>query len=227
MGFPFAGAFRALKQPRTAFTGPVPSLGKALWGMMATWVPLALVNALGLTWQGLASYERFRHGELPSWAALLAGQEPGNMQTLLHALPPPPSIGRMWPWLLLVVPVGVLGTWMHHAVWDHTSLWLLGGLREKRGFRVTLIAEAEALRIAAVGTLIGCLSFLPGVGSLLFIPLLGLGVYLWLFRGFALAARHGCEPWRGVAATVVHALLLGGCAVFYLVVLMVLLGTAS
>lgn len=212
MAIPIAASFRALVRPSGAFAGERPPLGRALGRMLAAWVPLALAHA-GLTaWGALETYGGLRRNGPPAWLAWAMGVGPEELEGLFRALPPPPAFGRIWPWLLLIVPIGVLGTWLHHAVWDHTGLWLLGGLKQKRGLRASLVAEAEALRIAAVGTLAGLLGFVPGLGVLLAVPLLLLDGYLWLFRGFALAARHGCEPWKGVAATVVHAVLLGGCA---------------
>lgn len=223
MRFPLAGSFQALVAPRTAFGAPPPSLGRALRDMALVWMPLALLNAAWTVWRGLQAYAALRRGALPPWLVGWLGVDATDLPGLLGSLPSPPAFGHLWPWLFLIVPLGVLGTWFHHAVWDHTGLWLLGGLNEKRGFRTSLLAEAEALRIAAVGTLLGLLGFMPVLGVLLALPLLLLDGYLWLFRGFALAARHGCEPWRGIAATVVHAALLGGCAIGLLLLMLAML----
>jgi hypothetical protein len=38
-------------------------------------------------------------------------------------------------------------------------------------------------------------------------------LWFWGLRGFALAARHGCPPWKGVAATGLHLALLGCCGI--------------
>ncbi len=209
MRFPFADSFRALVGPGLAFKHPPPTLGRAVGGMALVWMPLAAFNAVWLVRLGLRSYMAVRQGAvLPEWLGTL-GLDPGDLSDLIATLPPAPPFGRLLPWVLLLVPLVVLGTWLHHAVWDHAALWLLGGMKHHRGFRTSLLAEAEALRIAAVGTLVGLLGYLPLVGGALALPLLLLDAYLWLFRGFALAARHGCEPWRGIAATVLHVVLLG------------------
>lgn len=212
MGWPFASSLRALLRPHEAFRTEPPALGQAVWAMARVWIPLALIHALGTAWRLLAAWRTVRIEGLPTGLLERFGVDPLDLGDLLAALPPPPSFGRLWPWLLVAVPLGVLGTWLHHAVWDHTALWLLGGLKEKRGFRTSLLAEAEALRWAALGTLAAFLAWVPVLGGALALPLLLLDGYLWLFRGFALAARHGCEPWRGVAATVLHAILFGGFA---------------
>ena len=223
---PFWAPIRALVRPSEAFTEPPPPLGRALVRMLAVWVPLSLANT-GLTvWRALESYAQLRRSAPPAWLEQALGADPDVLRELLRSLPPPPVFGRIWPWLLLIVPLGVLGTWIHDAVWDHAGLWLVGGLKAKRGFRTTLVAEAEALRITALGTLIGLLGFVPVLGTLLSLPLLLLDGYLWLFRGFALGARHGCGVWRGVAATVIHAVLLGICALGLAVVLLAMLRVA-
>jgi hypothetical protein len=194
--------------------------------MLAVWVPLTLMDALIMVWRALQAYGQLRRSGPPDWLERLSGADPEVLWEVFRTLPAPPTFGQIWPWLLLIVPIGVLGTWIHHAVWDHTGLWLLGGLKGRRGFRTTLVAEAEALRIAALGTLIGLLGFVPILGTVLSLPLMLLAGYLWLFRGFALAARHGCESWRGVGATVVHAVLLGTCGLALAVMVLMLLRTA-
>jgi len=209
MRIPLAASFRALLRPGVAFNTTPPPLGQAVWAMARVWIPLALVNTAWTVRRAIEAYDSLRGGRMSSDLLGWLGTDPAELHDLLASLPPPPAFGRIWPWLFLLVPLSILGTWFHHAVWDHTGLWLMGGLKGKRGFRMSLLAEAEALRIAAVGTLLGLLGFVPVLGGVLALPLLVLDVYLWLFRGFALAARHGCEPWRGLAATVVHAFLLG------------------
>ena len=208
-----------MARPGSAFTSPPPSLGRAVRDMALVWMPLALANAAWTVWQATRAYEALRRGAGTSAILERFGVDPADVHDLVSRLPASPGLEQIWPWLLLVVPIGVLGTWLHHAVWDHMGLWLLGGLKERRGFRTSLLAEAEALRIAAVGTLLGFLGYLPALGAALALPLLLLDAYLWLFRGFALAARHGCELWRGIAATVVHAVLLG-CFALALITLM-------
>jgi hypothetical protein len=195
--------------------------------MAAVWMPLALANAILTLWRALQTYGALRDGGWPAWIPERLGVDPSDLRELLGSLPPPPTLGRVWPWLLLAVPLGVLGTWLHHAVWDHTGLWLLGGLKGQRGFRTSLVAEAEALRLAAVGTLLGLLGFVPLLGTLLALPLLLLDGYLWLFRGFALAARHGCEPWKGLAATILHVILLGCCGLGLLSLMLLLVWAAA
>ena len=231
MGVPFVEAirapFRALVRPSAAFVEPPPTLGRALVRMLAVWVPLSLAHT-GLTvWRALESYDQLRRNAPPAWLEQALGADPDVLRELLRSLPPPLAFDRIAPWLLVVVPLGVLGTWIHDAVWDHAGLWLVGGLKAKRGFRVTLVAEAEALRITALGTLVGLLGFLPVLGGWLTLPLMLLDGYLWLFRGFALGARHGCGAGRGVAATVVHAALLGVCALGLLMLLLVMVRGAA
>ncbi|GLH73066.1 hypothetical protein GETHLI_15680 [Geothrix limicola] len=211
MLFPFSASCRALLRPGEAFAPAPPSLARACWEMARVWMPLALLNALGTAWRMGQAYELLRRGAVATGLFERFGVDPSDLRAALASLPPAPAFGRIWPWLLLAVPLGVLGTWLHHAVWDHLGLWLLGGLKRKRGFRTSLLAEAQALRVAALGTLLGLLGFVPVFGTLLALPLLLLDAYLWVFRGFALAARHDCEPWRGLAATVVHAVLVSVC----------------
>ena len=223
MVFPLAAPFRALVRPTRAFPEPAPPLGRALVRMLGLWAPLALLHAVLTVREVLQAYGQLRLAGPPGWMIRLTGADPEGLDELFRSLPAPPELGRLWPWLVAVVPLALLGTWIHHAVWDHAGLWLLGGLKGRRGFGATLVAEAEALRVAALGTLAGLLGFLPVLGAVLALPLMLLGGYLWLFRGFALAARHGCEPWRGVGATLVHAVLLGTCALGLAAIMLALL----
>ena len=102
--------------------------------MALVWIPLALANTAWTVWRMLHVYGGLRGGtSMPGILGWLR-VDPVDFHDLVTMLPAPPVFGRIWPWLGLVVPLGVLGTWLHHAVWDHLGLWLLGGLKERRGF---------------------------------------------------------------------------------------------
>lgn len=151
-----------LLRPSSAFHGEPPPLGRALGGMLAVWVPLALLTASLELWRGLRLYGALRQGDLVSGGLAQMGVDPAELRILLAGLPPAPDFLHLWPWLVPAVPLALLGTWLHHAVWDHTGLWLLGGLKQQRGFRTSLMAEAEALRLCALGLLVGLLGTCPG-----------------------------------------------------------------
>ena len=212
MGELLAAALRPWEAfPRWAEAPPPLRIGL---GRMLRWrLPLACAEGL-LGWWSLGSLLKRVPGLMgPPLQALARerGLDPADLRALLAQLPALPPLSQAWPWLLLAAPLMLLGAWLHHAVWDHGCLWMLGGLKWNRGFRASLEAEAEALTVGTVGALLGLLGLIPVVGLLLSLPLALVSLWFWGLRGFALAARHGCPAWKGVAATGLHLFLVGCC----------------
>ena len=229
---PLREALRALLGPGTAFadlgTAPPPP-GRAFRRMLLWWLPPALLYGAFSAWNALGAYDALRAGHLPPWLGhlILPGLDPDSSVAFLRSLPSPPAPSTVALAVLLLVPLSVVGIWLHDAVWDHTALWMLGALKAKRGFRATLLAESQVLRIAALGSWVGLLGFIPGAGLAVTLPLVLLEAYLWIFRGFALAAVHGLPAWKGVLATVVHAALLGFFSLLLLGLMAWMLGAAG
>jgi hypothetical protein len=145
----------------------------------------------------------------PVWARLPEGVRPEDLRAAMDQLPMPPPWPRLLPWFVLLAPLAVLSIWLHDAVWDHLGLWLLRGLKHRRSFRETLVAEAEALKVGLIAALAGLLKYLPGVGFAFGVLVLPLAAYFWILRGYALAAWHGCPVWKGVLATILNAAFMG------------------
>jgi len=203
-----------------------PQLRPSFGGLMALRAPVAFLE-LVLTYVGFARmYQAVTGVRGPVWDLVLwrlsGDLTAEDIRTLLQDLPPVPALERVLPWLLLVAPLYVVSLWFHDAVWDHGCLWMLGGLKERRGFRTTLIAEAEALQVGVFGAALSLLSNLPAVGWILALPLGLVGAYFWVLRGVALAAFHQCPTWKGVTATVLHA-ALAACFVLGTLVLLFIL----
>ncbi len=210
------GLLAAALRPWEAFprwAAAPPPLGTGLRRMLRWRVPLACAEGI-LGWWSLESMLRRMPELLGPFLQSLArerGVDPGDLRAVLAQFPPPPPLARAWPWLLLAAPLLLLGAWLHHAVWDHGCLWMMGGLASKRGFRASMEAEAEALTVGTVGAALGLLGLVPVAGILLSLPLALVNLWFWGLRGFALAARHGCPAWKGVAATGLHLCLLSCC----------------
>jgi hypothetical protein len=201
--------WEATRRPWEAFPrwaeDPAP-WPRALGRMLALRVPLAWAELLLGWWSFGAMVHQAPRLLVPLVASLGRdrGVDPWDIQGFLAQLPPVPGLAQVWPWLLTLAPVLLVGAWLHHAVWDHTFLWMLKGVDPKAGFRASLEAEAEALRVGSVGAAVGLLGSVPILGMVLGLPLALVALWFWVLRGYALAARHGCPPWKGILATVLH-----------------------
>jgi hypothetical protein len=188
-------------------------LGAAVRGLLLARTGPALAGLILGYAAFAAGYGRITRMEGPIWdlvwARLPDQVNPADLKEVLANLPPLPGLGHVLPWMLVLAPLGVLSVWVHDAVWDHLALWLLRGLPGPGSFRATLEADAETLKVGVIGALAGLLKYLPGIGFALGIVLLPVAVYFWILRGYGLAAWHRCPVWKGVAATLLHAALMG------------------
>ena len=224
-----AGLWRRALSPERGFrelASEPPRLGASLVRLLLLRSPVALAEGLLAYWGLLRLYQGVVNLESPLWGMILPHLPPDlaveELRYLLDEAPAFPALARVFPWLLLGAPVFVLSLWIHDAVWDHGCLWMLRGVKRTQGFGTTLLAESEALQVGVFGALVGLLTSLPGVGWLFYLPVGAVGAYFWILRGVALAAFHGCPGWKGIVATILHAVLVA-CFLVASVGLMVLI----
>jgi len=213
---------RALPRRAAKPLGP----GGALVGMLAWRVPLGVLGAIATARGLLVGLTQFRQLEGPFAQTVLAAMPevaPEDLKAALANLPQFPSLYSTLPWILLLVPLGLLGAWLHHSAWDHGCLWLLRGLRKDHPWKATFEAEAVALQVGSVGAVLGLVTLVPVVGPYLWPLTLVLDLWFWCLRGMSLAAFHRCPLWKGVAATFLHGILviLFACGLLVLVFLVV------
>lgn len=217
-----AFAWAAALRPWQAFparAGEAPGLGDSLGRLLLLRTPLTYAAALlgfaafAKIWRQIQVWE----GPIPRILEphLGPGLHAGDLQATALLLPLP-SLGSVALALVVAAPLAVLSLWLHDAVWDHGCLWLLGARPSRVGFRASAIADAEALASGSLGVAAGLLGLVPGLGLALALPLLAVDGWFWIQRGFALAAWHRCPVWKGVTATLLHAVLAFGCALLTL-----------
>ncbi|MBS1784012.1 MAG: hypothetical protein JST24_01135 [Acidobacteria bacterium] len=191
-----------------------PSLRRSLGWMLAAALPWKMASTWFGLRAGLAEYAVFRDGGGAVWQKVyqaLPDLSREDIRQAFGAWPAAPGWEQVVPWVPLLALAGLFSLWLHDGVWDHAALWLLRGLKSEKATRVkaTLAAEAQAQAVAWIGSALGLLAFLPGVGDAFSLALLPLTAWLWLLRGWALSAHHGCPPWKGVVATLLHLVLFG------------------
>lgn len=216
-----AGLWRRTVHPVVGFqelAAAPPPLAASLLRMLALRVPVAYLAWAIAVVKFTLTYAAFKAMDGFVWKLLLPRLNEispdlrvEDLRTFLAQLPQLPSLGTLLAWGLLLAPVGIISLWLHDAVWDHGCLWLLGALKGKKVFRTTLVAESEAFSVGVIGALAALLGDIPFLGLVLGLPLLLVGLYFWVLRGFSLAAFHGLPLWKGVAATLLHILLAGCC----------------
>lgn len=213
----FRRLLRPLWAPGEGFrdlASDAPGLKRSLGWMLAAALPWkAAATWFGLK-AGLASYAAFRDGSGAVWQEVyraLPDLSRDDIRQAFAAWPVAPGWAQVAPWVPLIAVVGLFSLWLHDGVWDHAALWLLRGLKADKAARVkaTLAAEAYAQAVAWIGAALGLLAFLPRIGDWMDLALFPLTAWLWLIRGWALAAHHGCPPWKGVTATLLHLVLFG------------------
>lgn len=202
-------ALRPQQVFRTRAAAP-ESPARAFRGMLLWRAPLGLVGSVATLRGLLAAVEQLRRMEGPT-AQVLRSSLPGVAQedlvAALEALPALPTLVQALPWILLLVPLGLAGAWLHHTVWDQGCLWILGGLRKDHAWKATFEAEGLAMQAGAVGVALGLAAFIPVIGPFLWPLMMALDLWFWCLRGVALAAFHDCPIWKGVAATLLHGVL--------------------
>lgn len=221
MAFLFQRLVRCALHPVSGFqerAGASPSLGVSFGWMMLLRGSFSACSGLLTLHAVYRDYPLFKNVDGPMWQGFLRrlpsdlySFNPEDLRAFVAGLPDLPPWASLWPWVLVLGPVGIASAWLHNAVWDHTCLWILGGLKRSGGWRVTFIAEAEAMQVGVFDAALALLSFIPLAGPLL-APLFMLsGAYFWVMRGLALAAFHHAPVWKGAAATVLHILLAALC----------------
>ncbi|MBL0210162.1 MAG: hypothetical protein IPQ13_04480 [Holophagaceae bacterium] len=198
--------------------GEAPSLGDSFKWMMLLRGSFSVLSGLLTLHAVYRDYPVFKNADSPMWQELLrrlpadlATFNVEDLRAFLGGLPDLPPWASLWPWVLVLGPLGIASAWLHNAVWDHTCLWILGGLKKSRSWRVTFIAEAEAMQVGTLDAAFSLLSFIPLAGPLLAPLFMMSGAYFWVMRGLALAAFHHAPMWKGAVATALHILLAALC----------------
>ena len=188
-----------------------PSLGAAFGWMLLLRGSFSTLSGLLMLHAVYRDYPLFKDMHGPLWQGILQRLPTEISLEDIHAfvssLPELPASASIWPWMLVLGPLGIASAWLHNAVWDHSCLWILGGVKRTGSWRITFIAEAEAMQVGVLDAAFSLLSFIPLAGPLLAPLFMVSGAYFWVMRGLALAIFHQAPIWKGAVATLLHILL--------------------